>query len=393
MVENMKTAYFQMTCGASGDMILSSLLNAGVPVSHLSEQLGKTGIEGLEISVEKVLRNGILCSHLIISCPVQKQFRHSSVIKEIVTNGRYADRVAANAFRIIDKLAQAEALVHGIPVEKVHFHEIGAVDTIVDILGTCICLEYLKIDKVYFSAFNTGKGEIRAVHGVMPNPAPATTELIRGFTVVPLDIEAEILTPTGAAVLTAIGQQCAEVSAGKLLSAGYGCGDRIFEGRSNLLRVLIIENDSAPEAGVNSDTVCVLESDMDHVSGEVLGFASEEILAAGALDVTYAPVFMKKNRPGYRITVICRPEDLNRMAYLIIANTRTLGVRYRYTGRFVAKRESIESAGKDVLLKKCSYGSVSFTKAEYESLARIAREKNIPFPDVAEHYQSQREFP
>jgi uncharacterized protein (DUF111 family) len=203
----MKTIYFQMFCGASGDMVLSSMIDLGVEPDRLNEALKRTGIEGLDVRVEKVTRGGVSCSHMLIDCGSQKEFRHLADIREIIARGGYSPRVVANADCILKRLARAEAAVHGIAMEQVHFHEIGAVDTIVDVLGTCLCLEFLGVDEILFSGFTTGHGTIKAQHGIMPNPAPATAELICGFEIAPIDIEAEILTPTGAAILTALGRQ------------------------------------------------------------------------------------------------------------------------------------------------------------------------------------------
>jgi uncharacterized protein (TIGR00299 family) protein len=377
----MKTVYFQMMCGASGDMILSSLLDCGADSKSVSESLRKTGIEGLNISVEKVRRGAMICSHVAVSCAAQLSFRHLPQILEIISKGGYSKSVEEKAKQVFECLARAEALVHGIPVDKVHFHEIGAVDTIADVLGACLCMENLGIDRICFSDFNIGHGTIKAEHGIMPNPAPATAELIKGFRIAPLDINAEILTPTGAAILTGLGEQKSNIPAGKVLAIGLGCGDRQFEGFPNCLRSFIIEESGDDsKIGNNRDKICVLESDMDHISGEIMGFTAEEAMTAGALDVSWAPIFMKKGRPGYRLTLICRIEEMERMALLVISNTRTLGVRYRISERFAVNRESIKGSAGDegMLYKKCSYQGVEFTKAEYESLAKEARKAGRP---------------
>mgnify|MGYP000010132054 CR=1 FL=1 len=380
----MKTVYFQMLCGASGDMILSSLIDLGVPVEHLTACFSRLGIDGLTVAIDRRSQGGAACAHLTVNCAEQKAWRRLPEILDCIRRGDFTDTVIRTAERALMRLAQAEAAVHGIAVEKVHFHEIGAIDTIVDILGACLCLEYLGAQKIFFSTFTTGHGSISAEHGRMPNPAPATARLIEGFTVATLDIEAEILTPTGAAVLTALGEQVECMPAGRLLRVGCGCGDKQFAGYPNYLRAMLIETSDTACGEEYHDTVCVLETDMDHISGEILGFTAEELMAAGALDVTWTPVFMKKGRPGYRLTVLCNTGDMQRMADAIIANTHTLGVRYRLTDRIIARRETVEGVldGQPIDQKRCSYKDISFTKAEYEPLSRYARERNIPLIDV-----------
>jgi uncharacterized protein (TIGR00299 family) protein len=381
---NMKSVHFQMLCGAGGDMILSSLIDLGVPVDHLSAQFARLGIEGLSVGIERKHQGGIDCAHLKISCGEQKFLRHLPHILELIRNAGYQEKILKNCELVFNRLAQAEAAVHGIEVEKVHFHEIGAIDTIVDVLGTCLCLDYLGVEAVSFSAFNTGHGTIIAEHGIMPNPAPATAELIRGYAIKPLDIESEILTPTGAAVLTALGKQVEIIPPCKFIRTGYGCGDRQFAGHPNYLRALLIETEGQPDN--NHDIVCVLETDMDHITGEILGFTGEEALAGGALDVTWTPVYMKKGRPGYRLTLLCRPEDMQKFADLIIANTHTLGIRYRMTERLIAGRTALSAkeGNDEILLKNCVYKDMSFTKVEYESLALLARKRKIPLIDLIE---------
>ncbi len=381
----MKSIHFDIVCGASGDMILSSLIDLGVPVDWLSSQLDRLGIEGLRVEAGTLKRSGISCSHIDIEAPEQREHRHPSRIQEIIQKGNYGGSVQDNALGVLMRLARAEAAVHEIPVEKVHFHEIGAVDTIVDILGTCLCLEYLKVERLTFAELLHGKGTLRMAHGLMPLPAPATAHMLQGFRTRELDIEGEILTPTGCAILTELGEQVPSVPSSRLLKVGYGSGDKEFEGYSNVLRAQLREETAqqgTPEA------VCVLETDMDHISGEVLAYAAERAVDSGALDVTWAPVYMKKGRPGYRMTVLCRPERREELVSAIMKETRTLGVRYHDSSRIVAHRTKSyrRLLGADIREKNCSYGDMHFTKAEFDSLSLIARESNRPYLEVLEEY-------
>ncbi|MBD3390550.1 MAG: nickel pincer cofactor biosynthesis protein LarC [Chitinivibrionales bacterium] len=380
----MHVVYFQTLCGASGDMILSSLLDLGVPVSHLAKQLARMKIDGLQVNAEKTTRGGIACTRVAISCGEQKTWRHLPDILACIRAGGYPSKVEGMAGRVLTRLGEAEARVHGISLDQVHFHEVGAVDTIVDVLGTCLCLEYLGVEKVLFSELSVGHGSIETAHGILPVPAPATARLLEGFAARTIDIPTEILTPTGAALLTTLGEQAVCMPAGTVRRIGYGSGERSFAGRPNALRA-VLSDIAAPEEA-HHDRVCILESDMDHISGEVMAFAAEELMRIGALDVSWTPVFMKKGRPGYRLCVMGRQDDLATLADCMIAQTRTLGVRYRTTDRIIASRAAASLAidGAAVDAKHCAYKGRSFTKAEYESLASLAREKDVPLLDLIE---------
>ena len=384
----MKTIYFQILCGASGDMILSSLIDLGVPIQYLQSECARLDISGLALSVEKVHRGGVICSHIDISCDEQKAYRHLPQIVSLIKNAGYRETIIENCERILNRLASAEARVHNIPVEKVHFHEIGAVDTIVDILGVCLGFDYLGVTDIRFSALTVGSGTIRTAHGIMPVPAPATAEMIKDFTSGQLDIGTEILTPTGAAILTGIGNQDLSMPSGAVSAIGYGCGDKVFEKFPNMLRALMIETDSAQQASDTSDRICVLESDMDHISGEIMAFAAEQLFSQGALDVSWTPVFMKKGRPGYRLCVMCKPDKRDALIDCIIGNTHTLGVRYQTMQRTIAPRRggSTEIDGNSVQIKQAAHKGHAILRPEYESLAQVAREKNIPLIDLLEQY-------
>lgn len=385
----MNSIYFDLVCGASGDMILSSLLDLGVPVEWLSTQLAKMGIEQLKIGYSRTQRSGVSCGHVDIHAPEQHEHRHPSQILEIFKKGGYNHRVLDSAERVLMRLARAESHIHQIPVEKVHFHEIGAVDTIVDIMGTCLCLEYLDIEEVLFGDLPHGKGMIEMAHGRMPVPAPATAFMMQGFRTRELDVEDEILTPTGCAILTELGQQVTSLPGSLLEKVGYGSGDKQFPGLPNVLRAQLR---SDQEADQTPESVYVLESDMDHISGEVMAYAAERAAASGALDINWTPIYMKKGRPGYRMTALCSKEKLEAVIQIILKETRTLGVRYYEAQRKVAQREKgwARLMGADVREKKCWFGDVRFTKAEFDSLAKIARESDRSVLEVLEAYFAAR---
>jgi uncharacterized protein (TIGR00299 family) protein len=270
-------------------------------------------------------------------------------------------------------------------VEHVHFHEIGAVDTIIDVLGAALCIEYLKADTVVFSALATGHGTVNTEHGVMPVPAPATAEMMKGFQTRALPVEGETLTPTGCAILTALGVQRSPAFGGAVAGIGYGAGTKSLPGFPNMLRAMLLDESAT---GIQGDMVAVLESDIDHISGEIMAFAAEVLMEQGALDVSWCPVFMKKGRPGYRLTVVCVPIDEPKMIECLMKQTRTLGVRRQLTARSIASREPAKSTFMDVTVEEkiCDIGGTKFTKIEYESLAAVARQSGKPIVELAEEY-------
>jgi uncharacterized protein (TIGR00299 family) protein len=297
----MKTLYFDVVSGASGDMVLSSLIDIGVPMEYLRAELAKLSIPGFTLDVEKQKRSGISAGHLVLNWDTPKVYRHVHQILDMIKAAHYPARVYDRCHSVLMRLGQAEAKVHDIPLEKVHFHEIGAVDTIVDVAGICLALEYLDVGEILFSTLTDGKGTVETSHGKMPVPVPAVAEMAQGFDLKILDIEAELLTPTGCAVLTGLGRQQTSGFSGSIVRTGYGCGAKVLDKTPNILRVFLTES----EAQTSGDSVCVIESDMDHISGEIMADASSRLMRQGALDASWTPVFMKKGRPGYRLTVVC----------------------------------------------------------------------------------------
>ncbi len=378
----MRTVHFDLVCGASGDMILGALLDLGAPAERLRADMARLGIEGLTIESESVRRSGLRCRHMKLSWRSPREYRHLPQILETIGGAQFSDRVYRRCETVLQRLGEAEASAHGIPIEKVHFHEIGAVDTIVDIAGAALCLEYLDISAVTYSRLTVGRGTVKTAHGVMPVPVPATASMIEGLEVRPLAIDTEILTPTGCALLTALGRQTPGLPAGIIEASGCGCGDRTFEHHPNLLRAFLVGEKRATDGP--AEYVCVLESDMDHVSGEVMAFAAQQCMDAGALDVSWGPQLMKKGRPAYRLTVICEPSARETMADIILTQTRTLGVRYHFMQRVVAQRSAVavQLDGHDIDGKHCCHKGHSFTKPEFDAVAELARRTNRPLPEL-----------
>lgn len=375
-----RTLYLDIVCGVSGDMMLGALLDLGVPLEHLRTELARMPIPGLTIDAGRENRQGIAAVMVKLGWDKAVAYRTLSDIIGIVREANYGDRLEQQAGKVFSQLGQAEARVHRVPVEKVHFHEVGAVDTIVDVVGTCICLDYLKVSSLKFSTVVDGHGTVTCAHGVLPVPVPATVEMVRGLRCRSIDIDTELVTPTGAAIVTALGSQSLLRPEGKVVEAGYGCGTKTFDGHPNVLRAILIED------GISAvhDTVCVLESDMDHVSGEIMAFTAEELMTGGALDVSWSPIYMKKGRPGYRLTVLCCRQDRDRLIETVMVNTHTLGVRYRLTERQKAVREEhgARLIGSEVCVKQCEIAGRRFDKIEYDDLARIARARGVPLIDL-----------
>ncbi|KMQ50088.1 hypothetical protein CHISP_3042 [Chitinispirillum alkaliphilum] len=381
-----KSLYFDLACGASGDMILAALIDIGVPVEYLQENFNRIGSLGIRIDVERVKRQGIMASHLKLAWEKQNVYRHIHQIMDIIQNGGYHIDTVQRCAKVLEKIAEAEARVHGVEKEKVHFHEIGAVDTIIDILGVNLCLEYLGVSDIHFSQFTVGYGSVHTEHGIMPVPVPATAEMILGHAVRTLDIPAEILTPTGAGLLTALGTQALGGIDGIIEARGYGCGDKVFDNIPNIIRCFMVGRED--KSGEAVDVVCEVVTDMDHISGEIMGHVGASLREMGVLDLVWIPLHMKKGRPGYRLSFLCRPKEREALVRYLMVNTRTLGVRYQLVKRVCAERGSSKaSLGDNVVEEKiCTIGDYQFSKPEYRSLAELSEKTNIPILELMEDY-------
>lgn len=333
----MTIAYFDPFSGIAGDMTVAALIDAGADAQALFEALDSLGT-GARFRAEKVKRRGIAATHFAVEHEDQKKHRHLPHIVKMIEGSRLTDRAKQNAIKVFEALGAAEAEVHGVPIEKVHFHEVGAVDSICDIAGACQALDLLGVEEVFASRVNTGSGTVEAEHGVMPVPTPATALLLKGVPVYARGPETELTTPTGAAILAALCRGFGSMPAMTIERSGFGAGTRDFAGMANVLRVLVGRTSGAREAV----TVAVLEANIDDSTPELLGHAMERLLEAGALDVTLEPVYMKKQRPGVRISVLAAPEDQEKMAALLLEETTTIGVRFWQAERRVQPRTFVE---------------------------------------------------
>jgi uncharacterized protein (TIGR00299 family) protein len=373
----MKICYFDAFSGISGDMTVGALIDAGAPFDRIRE-----GLESLETGaiyeVEKTSRRGIAASKFRVQLrDAPQKHRHLHHILEMIERAPLSGRVKQNASKVFQKLGDAEAQVHGVPIQKVHFHEVGAADSIADIVGASIALDLLKIEEIHVSPVNVGSGTVNTEHGVLPVPSPATANLLQGKPVYARGPEMELTTPTGAALAATLGSSFGPLPAMRISSIGHGAGDRDFPMQANVLRVLVGERTAAAEATL----VSVLEANIDDSSPQVLGYALDRLMEAGALDVTISPVQMKKNRPGSLLRVIAKPEDQERLAQIVFQETSTLGLRILAAERRVEERRFVEvetSWGK-VRGKVSGHGVFS---PEYDDCRAIAHSTGKPLKQV-----------
>jgi uncharacterized protein (TIGR00299 family) protein len=333
----MKICHFDPFSGIAGDMTVGALVDAGADSAVLIGTLESLGL-GATFTVEAVKRRGIGATKFRVTGGETKAHRHLPQVEAIIQRGEMSDTAKQNALKVFRVLGEAEAHVHRVPIQKVHFHEVGAVDSISDIVGACVALDLLGVTEVTSSAINTGSGTVTAEHGVMPVPAPATAMLLEGMPVYARGPATELTTPTGAAILAALATSYGPMPAARVLKSGYGAGDKDFPEHANVLRAIIAERTRASE----STTVTVIEANIDDSTGEVLGYAMERLMDAGALDASYTPLQMKKNRPASLLRVISRPEDQERLTEIIFAETSTVGLRMYTADRRVRSRESVE---------------------------------------------------
>ena len=394
----MRIAYFDCFSGVSGDMTLGALLACGADETELRERLGALNVPGYELHIRRVTRQGITATdvdvHLIEA--EQGHGRHLSDIAAILDSSALPPGVRQKALAIFTRLADAEAKIHGTTREQIHFHEVGAVDAIVDIVGSCLLLDMLGVERVVTSSIPCGHGTIKCQHGIMPVPAPATMELLQGFPVHSVDIKGELVTPTGAALLTTLSDPttAGKIPAMRVLTSGFGAGKKQFKpDMPNLLRVILGETE---EAAIGEDktpqTVAVLETNLDDQNPEGFDLLMERAFAAGALDVFFTPIQMKKNRPATLLTILCPPDKADALAALLFRETGTFGIRAREQRRYTLDRSwrTVTTEFGDIRLKAGTWLGEEVTVApEYEDCKRAALAHDVPLRRVYEAAQRQ----
>jgi len=381
----MKLVYFDCFSGISGDMTLGALVDAGCPIEHLRGELRSLQVPGWELSAEKVWKNGMAATYVQVKTEDQSKHRSLNAILEILRKSEgLTAPVRERAAAIFTKLGEAEARVHDVPLEKIHFHEVGAVDAIVDIVGACIGFHALGIERFACSGLNVGGGTVKMAHGVLPVPAPATANLLQGKPTYSNGVQKELVTPTGAAIVATLCESFGPQPPMTVSAIGYGAGTADLEGQPNVLRIMIGESAEKTVAGFDEE-ISIIEANLDDMNPQIYGYFLEKALGAGALDVYTTPVQMKKNRPGTLVTVLCKPQDTNALMSLIFAETTTLGARTYRAQRRVLPREWVKVATEfgDVRIKVSRMnGSVLHVAPEFEDCRRVAEEKNVPLQRV-----------
>ncbi len=372
----MTICYFDAFSGISGDMTVGALVDAGADWDALESSLEGLNL-GASFRIEKTKRRGIAASKFIVESADEKKHRHLPQIENIITSARLPERSETNALAVFRRLGEAEAKAHDVALDKIHFHEVGAVDSICDIVGACVALDLLGVTESCSSRINVGSGTVQTQHGVLPVPTPATAHLLKDRPIYSAGPEMELTTPTGAAILSTLVTEFGGVPAVRVLSQGFGAGDKDFATQANVLRVLIGERTHAPE----STSISVIEANIDDSTPQVLGYAMERLLEEGALDVTLTPIFMKKNRPATLISVIAAPEKTEEVAAILFAETTTLGVRILNAERRVLARRSaeVETPYGRVRVKYTETGAFA---PEYEDCRKAAAAQRVPLRTV-----------
>lgn len=405
----MKTKlYLECFSGISGDMMVAALLDLGADEEVLKKALSSLSVSGFQIKISRVKKAGLdVCDFDVIldkehenhdhdmnylfGIPNKHHHEHShehrglSEISTIIDSADMTERAKATAKKIFHILAGAEAKAHGTTVEEVHFHEVGAVDSIVDILSVAVCLDNLGITEAIIPVLYEGTGQIRCAHGILPVPVPAVSHIVAAYDI-PLHITdtfGELVTPTGAAITAALRTEEKLPERFVIKKIGLGAGKRAYE-KPSILRAMLIE-DQTVEKNVEKDVIYKLESNVDDCTGEALGYVLERLMEAGAKDVHYIPVYMKKNRPGYQMNVICEEKDIAALEEIIFAETTTIGIRRQKMERSILKRETavLPTVYGEISCKVCSYADGSRRcYPEYESIIGICRKKKISYQEV-----------
>ena len=380
----MKLAYFDCFSGISGDMTLGALLDAGCGIDQLRGELRGLQVEGWQLSAEKVWKNGMAATYAKVKTEDQEKHRSLNAILGVLKNSQLAAPVRERAGAIFQKLGEAEARVHDVPLEKIHFHEVGAVDAIVDIVGACIGFHALGIEKFVCSPLNVGGGTAKMAHGVLPVPAPATANLLQGKPTYSNGVQRELVTPTGAAIVATLCESFGAQPAMSVSAIGYGAGTADLESQPNVLRIMIGDAAEKTTAGYNQE-ITVIEANLDDMNPQIYGYFQEKALVAGALDVFTSAVQIKNNRPGTLLTILCRPGDVQALTSLVFAETTTFGVRTYAAQRRVLPREWVKVSTKfgEVRVKLSRVnGRVLHAAPEYEDCRKLAEEKNVPLQRV-----------
>lgn len=367
-------------------MTLGALVDAGCPLDVLRNKLRSLQVPGWEISAEKVWKNGMAATHVRVKTEDSQTHRSLTTIQSILEKSHLDSAVKQRAMAIFTRLGEAEATVHDVPIEKIHFHEVGAIDAIIDIVGACIGFAELGIEAFACSPLNVGGGTVKMAHGILPVPAPATARLLLGKPTYSNGLQKELVTPTGAAIVATVCEAFGPQPAMKVSAIGYGAGTTDLEGQPNVLRIMVGEvSDKAVDG--HGGTIRVLEANLDDMNPQIFGYLLEKALAAGALDVFAVPIYMKKSRPGTLVSILSKPEDEAKFQAMLFAETTTLGVRSHLVERHALPREHVTVATRfgEVRVKVARAGGrVLHASPEFEDCRKLAEDRNVPLQDVIE---------
>jgi len=379
-----RTLYFDCFAGASGDMILGAMVAAGVEPNYLREQLSRLAVSGFTINFETVNRSGLSATFARVETAHEHKHRHLSDIRQIIEASALSESVKQRAVQIFTRLAEAEARVHNEPIDHVHFHEVGAVDAIVDVVGAAICFDALQIDRFVCSPIHVGSGMVKMAHGQFPVPPPAVTELLKGVPFYATEIKGELLTPTGAAIITTVCGEYGPIPHMTAETNGYGAGTREYQDFPNVLRVLIGQTE---DTGATDERLWMIETNLDDASPQIVGHVMDRVLESGALDCFFTPVQMKKNRPGVLLSVLCGAAEKEAVMKLLFTETTTLGVRsYEVTRRALERSVvRVETPYGPIDVKVAHLdGRVVNEMPEFEQCRRAAANANVPLKVVEE---------
>jgi uncharacterized protein (TIGR00299 family) protein len=374
-----RVAHFDCFSGISGDMTLGALIDAGVDADAIRQGIASLGLP-IQLEIEKVRKGGFAATYVHVEAPEEDTHRFLPDVEEILGRGSLTQKQRDLALRIFRRLAEAEATVHGMPLEKVHFHEVGALDSIADIAGAAIGLDLLGAERFTSRSVPTGSGTVQCAHGLMPIPAPGTAALLKGVPLAKSDIKAELTTPTGAAILTAVVSEWIDQPLMTVEAIGHGAGKRNFVEQPNILRLFVGEAHGRPSVGFQSDQVWVVETNLDDLPAEVIGYCYDLLFAAGALDVYTTPIHMKKNRPGVLLSVLAPETALSAVEDILFRETTTFGIRrYPVQRHKLNRRACTVSTQWGPIQGKLGWrdGQPPVFSPEYEDCARVARQHGV----------------
>lgn len=369
----MRELYLDMTTGISGDITLAALISLGADSEKLSDILSKMIGKPVKLKLETLWRNAVACSRLIIECDIEGEpFRHLEDIKKMIYSAKCDNSVKDMAVNIFEIIAEAESKVHGISIEEVHFHEIGAVDTIIDVFGVCWALNELHIERVTSNIPVTGYGFINAAHGIMPVPAPATLKILENVPLTRVDVEGEMITPTGAAILKGLVSEYTNSFSGKVIMDSFSTGQKEFKDMANFMRAVILES-------AYNDSIINITTNIDDMTGELFGYLYEKLMEKGAKDVIFIPAFGKKNRPLYVVNIMAYEEDKDEIIHTLFQYSSTIGMRVEKVNRVTAERDFIEREvmGEKIRLKRIRYEEIERLSPEWEDCKKAAEKLNM----------------